>query len=422
MVGAMLPYTPLHHLLLREIGRPVVATSGNLSEEPLCFDNDDALRRLGEIADLFLVHDRPIARPVDDSVVRFARGRELPLRRARGYAPLPVLVSENLAPTLAVGGHLKNTVALGLGRHVFLSPHIGDLEGRPSMEAFERNVSCLQSIWEVRDPRLARDLHPDYLSTRWAEERSSDALAVQHHFAHVVACLADNEAEGPVLGLSWDGTGYGPDGTIWGGEFLRATRSGYERLARVRTFPLPGGDAAIREPRRSALGLLYEAYGEDGTREQALADFDGWRPEVTALIEAADRHYRWALHDRPPLPQWHRGRIGLLGDACHPVLPFLAQGAAMAIEDGWVLSAMLAQHVPADVALASYARARRARVTRVYEGARANAALFHLPRTPWRGGTRLALKLGGLALPGVARSRLDWLYGEDVTRRFPIGR
>ena len=163
-----------------------------------------------------------------------------------------------------------------------------------------------------------------------------------------------------------------------------------------------------------------ESWTEPGTCEQVLADFAGWRPEITTLIESADQHYRWALHDRPPLPQWHRGRIGLLGDACHPVLPFLAQGAAMAIEDGWVLAAMLAQNVPADVALAAYARARRERARRVYEGARANARLFHLSPTPLRAGTRAMLALGGRVLPGVARGRLDWLYGEDVTARFPL--
>ncbi|MEO0347588.1 MAG: FAD-dependent monooxygenase [Pseudomonadota bacterium] len=163
-----------------------------------------------------------------------------------------------------------------------------------------------------------------------------------------------------------------------------------------------------------------ESWTEAGTREDVLADFDGWRPEITAIIEAADRHYRWALHDRPPLPQWHRGRVGLLGDACHPVLPFLAQGAAMAIEDGWVLAAMLAQDLPVDAALAAYARARRQRVQRVYEGARHNAELFHLAQTPRRAGTRAILKLGGRLLPGVARSRLDWLYGDDVTAHFPL--
>ena len=163
-----------------------------------------------------------------------------------------------------------------------------------------------------------------------------------------------------------------------------------------------------------------ESWTEPGTREQVLADFAGWRPEVTALIDNADRHFRWALHDRPPLPQWHRGPVGLLGDACHPVLPFLAQGAAMAIEDAWVLATLLAQELPADVALAAYASARRERVQRVYEGARSNARLFHLGRSPLRAGTRAAMRIGNGLLPSVARGRLDWLYGEDVTARFPM--
>jgi hydrogenase maturation protein HypF len=289
MIGSMLPYSPIHHLLLRETGRPVVATSGNLSEEPICFDEREALERLHGIADLFLVHDRPIARPVDDSVVRVVLERELPLRRARGYAPMPVRCDEPLDGVLAVGAHLKNTVALGLARDVFVSPHIGDLEGKPSVEAFERNVDCLRTIYEIDRPALARDLHPDYVSTRFADEAAAyghgrDPVGVQHHFAHVVSCMADNGISGSVLGVSWDGTGYGLDGTVWGGEFLDATRREFTRLAHLRPFRLPGGDAAVKEPRRSAVGLLFAVLGPDVLDREDLAPVLAFEPPERRVL------------------------------------------------------------------------------------------------------------------------------------------
>jgi hydrogenase maturation protein HypF len=265
-LGAMLPYTPLHHLLMAELGFPVVATSGNLSEEPICTDEREALERLGAIADLFLVHDRPIARHVDDSVVRIMAGRELVLRRARGYAPLPVglalLRSRSSAPSvLALGAHLKNTVALSVGAQVFVSQHIGDLETKEALAAFRRVIEDFQQMRTVRPDVVACDAHPDYLSTKFAAQIGIPAKAVQHHVAHVAACMADNGIDGPVLGVSWDGTGFGADGTVWGGEFLRVEGAEWERVAHLRTFPLPGGEAAIREPRRAAMGLLYALFG-----------------------------------------------------------------------------------------------------------------------------------------------------------------
>jgi len=269
-LGVMLPYTPLHHLLMAELAFPVIATSGNLSEEPICIDEQEALRRLGHIADLLLVHNRPIVRAVDDSVVRVMMGRELVLRRARGYAPLPVVLRAGAAAPaiLAVGAHFKNTVALAVGRQVFLSQHIGDLENVPSYEAFLRVQADLQKLFAAQPSLIGMDAHPDYLSTQSATELLARqpalrGVAVQHHSAHVLACMADNELEPPVLGVAWDGTGYGLDGTIWGGEFLLVTETSIHRRAHLRRFPLPGADKAIQEPRRIALGLLREILGED---------------------------------------------------------------------------------------------------------------------------------------------------------------
>jgi hydrogenase maturation protein HypF len=261
-LGVMLPYTPLHYLLLAQLGFPVVSTSGNLSDEPICTDENEALLRLSGIADLFLVHDRPIVRHVDDSVVRLMAGRELVLRRARGYAPLPIQLKHPLPPTLAVGGHLKNTVAISVDRQVFVSQHIGDLETVAAFAAFRRAANDLAELYETRPTRIAADTHPDYLSTRFAREYGTPVINVQHHYAHILACMAENELEPPAFGAAWDGTGYGVDRTIWGGEFLKITDTGFERSAHLRTFRLPGGEAAIKEPRRCALGLLYEIFGE----------------------------------------------------------------------------------------------------------------------------------------------------------------
>ena len=257
-LGVMLPYTPLHHLLMRELGFPVVATSGNLREEPICTDERVALERLKGIADLFLVHDRPIVRHVDDSIVRVIAGRELVMRRARGYAPLPVPIKSTTKPILAVGGHLKNAVALGIGRDIFISQHLGDLETAQSYEAFEKTIDSLENLYAAKPATTACDRHPEYLSTKYAEKTGIPIVRVQHHYAHILSCMAENELEDSSLGVSWDGTGYGLDGTVWGGEFLRITDRSFERVAHFRTFPLPGGEQAIKEPRRSALGLWFE--------------------------------------------------------------------------------------------------------------------------------------------------------------------
>ncbi|HXT11913.1 MAG TPA: carbamoyltransferase HypF [Candidatus Angelobacter sp.] len=283
-LGVMLPYSPLHHLLLRELGFPIVATSGNASDEPICTEELEALARLRGIADVFLVHNRPIVRHVDDSVVRTMGGREMIVRRARGYAPMPVQVSSssperggqletrNSKPEtiLAVGAHLKNAVALEFENQVFISQHIGDLETAHAFAAFQKSAADLPHLYGASPQVIAHDLHPEYLSTKFAQQLHSDRdelrpriVAVQHHHAHILSCMADNELSGAALGVAWDGTGFGTDGTIWGGEFLHVNETGSERLAHLRQFCLPGGDAAIKQPRRIALGLLYEIFGAE---------------------------------------------------------------------------------------------------------------------------------------------------------------
>jgi hydrogenase maturation protein HypF len=273
-LGLMLPSTPLHHLLLRAVDAPLVATSGNLSEEPICTDEREALSRLSGLADVFLVHDRPIERHADDSIVRIAAGLPRVLRRARGYAPLPVLVAEELPVILAVGAHMKTAVALGVGRRVFLSQHIGDLETPEAMGAFRRVIADFLRLYEARPALVAHDLHPGYPSTLWAKEwaaeRGIPSLAVQHHHAHLASCLAENGEPGPALGVTWDGTGYGTDGTVWGGEFLKGDAGGFTRFANLKPFRLPGGEAAVREPRRAALAILFAIFGGDALSREDL--------------------------------------------------------------------------------------------------------------------------------------------------------
>ncbi len=261
-LGVMLPYTPLHHLLLQEIGDPVVATSGNLSDEPICTDEKEALRRLSGLADLFLIHNRPIARHVDDSIVRVVDGREMVLRRARGYAPLPVRMNKKSDVILATGAHLKNTLALSIGNNVFVSQHIGDMETPQAVKAYKEVWSSIELLYHAKPKKIIHDMHPDYISTKYAVESGLPAFPVQHHVAHVCSCMLDNELSPPLLGVSWDGTGYGTDGTIWGGEFFKIGEEFIERVAHMRVFRLPGGEKAVREPRRSALGLLSEIFDD----------------------------------------------------------------------------------------------------------------------------------------------------------------
>jgi hydrogenase maturation protein HypF len=270
-LGCMLPYSPLHHILMGQLGFAVVATSGNLSDEPICTDEHEALDRLHEIADVYLVHNRPIVRHIDDSIVRVMMGRELVIRRARGYAPLPITIrTQHAVSLLAVGAHLKNTIALTSDSNVFVSQHIGDLETKESLDAFHSVVADFQTMYNCKPEYIVCDLHPDYLSSKFARSTGIPLLEVQHHNAHVASCMAENQLEGEVLGVSWDGTGYGLDGTIWGGEFLLTTKTSFERVATFRPFRLPGGEKAIKEPRRTALGMLYELFGDEVFRRQDL--------------------------------------------------------------------------------------------------------------------------------------------------------
>jgi hydrogenase maturation protein HypF len=262
-LGVMLPYSPLHHLLMKECPFPLIATSGNRGDEPIAIANDEAATRLKDIVDHFLMHNRRIVRACDDSVVRLTRGRAGILRRARGYAPLGIRVNCEIPPVLAVGGHLKNTVAIGVGQDVFLSQHIGDLETLEARQAFERAIDDLCRLYSFKPEAIVCDLHPDYASTHWAEKSGFPIIRVQHHQAHVAACAAENAIKGSYLGVSWDGTGFGLDGTIWGGEFFRVENNQYERIAHLRPFGLPGGDAAVREGWRSAASLLFEILGTD---------------------------------------------------------------------------------------------------------------------------------------------------------------
>lgn len=342
-LGVMLPYTPLHHWLLRELDFPVVATSGNLSDEPICIDENEAVQRLGHLADLFLVHNRPITRHVDDSVMTVMLGAPRFLRRARGYAPLPVWRKHEMPTILGVGAHLKNTIALSVRNQIFISQHIGDLETPEAMNAFERVIADFLKLYEATPVAIAHDLHPDYLSTKWAREQVSGfhlqvanskpvtlnlkLEAVQHHHAHLAACLAENEAE-RALGVTWDGTGYGRDGTIWGGEFLLGDAKDFQRVAHLRPFRLPGGDAAIKEPRRSAFALLYDMFGEALIERDDLAPIRAFTPaERKTLVQMLRQEINAPI--TTSAGRLFDGVAALIG--LHPRVSFEGQ-AAMALE------------------------------------------------------------------------------------------
>jgi len=262
-LGLMLPYTPLHLLVPRDTAGPIVLTSGNVSDEPIAYQDDDARRRLRGIADAFLTHDRAIHMRTDDSVVRVFRGAELPVRRSRGYAPEPLTLAQPAPrPILGCGAELKSTFCLARGRHAFMSHHIGDLENYETLRSFTEGVEHFRRLFDVAPEVIAHDLHPEYLSTKYAHDLvdaeliSVDLIGVQHHHAHIASCLADNGDAGPVLGVAFDGLGYGTDGTLWGGEFLLADLAGFQRLAHLVPVPMPGGTAAIRQPWRMAAAYL----------------------------------------------------------------------------------------------------------------------------------------------------------------------
>jgi hydrogenase maturation protein HypF len=288
-LGVMLPSTPLHHLLLRDLDFPVVATSGNLSEEPICTDEREALTRLAGIADLFLVHDRPILRHVDDAIVREVAGRELVIRRARGFAPLPITLPRPSQPVLAVGAHQKSTIAAALGTQAFLSQHIGDLESEDAHQAFRQVIAAFQRLYDFSPAVVACDLHPDYASTQFANSLGLPVCRVQHHQAHILSCMAENGLEPPVLGIAWDGSGLGEDGSVWGGEFLQLDSEGWQRVAHLRPFLLPGNEKAVHEPRRSALALLYEVFGPQAIVVESPAVVAFTPAELATLRTMLDR-------------------------------------------------------------------------------------------------------------------------------------
>ena len=284
-LGVMLPYTPLHHVLMREIEFPIVATSGNLTDEPICLDEFDAVHRLHEIADVLLVHNRPIKRHVDDSVTRVLMGRELVLRRARGYAPLPIqLHAMNSNHVLAGGAQLKNTIAVASGDNVFLSQHIGDLETKEAFDAYKSTICDFKTLFKLQGEKSVCDMHPRYLSTKHLRGFSAGVESVQHHHAHVASCMAENQLEGNVLGVAWDGTGYGLDGTIWGGEFLLTNEGTFRRVASFRQFRLPGGESAIKNNWRTALAMYFEMFGRSTLTRNDLLPPQIGSPEEHCMI------------------------------------------------------------------------------------------------------------------------------------------
>ncbi len=272
-LGVMMPYTPLHHLLLREVGLPLVMTSGNISEEPIAKDNDEAIRRLSGIADYFLVHNRDIYARYDDSVTLVERGTAQITRRARSYAPYPIQLNFKAKQVLGCGAEEKNTFCLTKDSHAFVSQHIGDMENLETLEHFENTLSLYKRLFRIEPETIAYDLHPEYLSTKYALELGSqlsnlNLVPVQHHHAHIVSCMADNGVESPIIGVALDGTGYGSDGRIWGGEFLVADYKGFQRMGHLEYLPLPGGAAAIKKPYRTAAGYLIRLLGENALKHQ----------------------------------------------------------------------------------------------------------------------------------------------------------
>lgn len=282
-IGAFLPYTPLHHIILQRLQRPIVATSANTSDEPIAKDEDDAFKRLSGIADYFLTNNRGIIKRCDDSVVMIVAERQIPIRRSRGFAPLPVILPFKLKrPVLALGSYMNNTIAVGIDDKVYLSQHIGDLETPLSMNFYEETVNDFLKLFDIKPDIVVSDMHPRYFSTIFGEKHYKDKLVkVQHHFAHILSCMAENDIQkdAEVIGFAFDGTGYGTDKTVWGSEVMTASYSGFKRSYHIRPYRLPGGEKAVKEPLRTALSLLYETFGD-------AAEF-----ELMSLTEQERRFY-----------------------------------------------------------------------------------------------------------------------------------
>ncbi len=269
-LGVMLPYTPLHHLLMNQLQIPIVATSGNRQTEPICTDEKEAIQRLNNIADYFLVHNRPILNPIDDSIVRIINDEVMVLRLARGYAPLTINLSDNKQKNslkiLALGGHLKSTVAIKINEQIFSSQHLGDLDNQENIQNYRQIINHFKNIYNFQPDLIACDFHPDYYSSEYAQELSNNnnqsipIVRVQHHIAHIFSTFVEKEIKFPLLGIAWDGTGYGLDNTIWGGEFFYITEDKIQRIASFLPFDLLGGNQAIINPKRIALSLLLQVF------------------------------------------------------------------------------------------------------------------------------------------------------------------
>lgn len=281
-VGAFLPYTPLHHLILKGFGRPLIATSANMTDEPIVKDDEDAFNRLSGIADFILTHNRQIVRRCDDSVVKIMAERQVLIRRSRGFSPLPVIIPFKLnMPILAVGAYMNNTIAVGIDNKVYLSQHIGDLDTPLAMGFFEETIDDMLKIFDIKPAVVVSDLHPGYYSTRYGERLFPQRLIkVQHHYSHILSCMVENGISGneEVIGFAFDGTGYGIDKSIWGGEVMIVSYKGFKRLYHLKSYRLPGGEKAIKEPFRTALSLLYETYGDD------IPDLLPFKKEVLSFI------------------------------------------------------------------------------------------------------------------------------------------
>ncbi len=292
-LGVMLPYTPLHHLLMAEVNRPLIMTSGNMSEEPIARDNKESLSRLGNIADYFVLHNRDIFSRYDDSVIMFEAGARRMLRRARGYAPYPIRLSSPVPQMLGVGAQEKNTFCLTRDDNAFVSQHIGDMENEETFDHFENTLALYKKMFRIAPTLIACDLHPEYFATKWAQAEATrlglPLVKVQHHHAHIVSCLTENGVTGKVIGVALDGTGYGADGKIWGGEFLVADTAGFERAAHLEYLPLAGGEAAIKKPYRTAAGYLYRLFGDQGLTmaTRCLRDVEG--SEIGLIKQLVDR-------------------------------------------------------------------------------------------------------------------------------------
>lgn len=285
LVGLMLPYTPMHHLLLADVGVPLVMTSANIADQPIVFRNEEAVATLGTVADLLIVHDRDIVTRADDSVARVIAGAPMLIRRSRGFVPRAITLRHEIAvPTLACGAALKNTFCLAYRDHAWLGPHIGDLENAETFDAYQDAIERMERFLGVRPELVAHDLHPEYLSTVYAHSRNLPTVGVQHHHAHVASAMAEHGLTRPVIGVVFDGTGYGTDGTAWGGEFFVGDCTSVERVATFRAIPLAGGDAAIRQPWRIALALLRDAFGDSGL-VAALPLFNDIAPTEVRVVE-----------------------------------------------------------------------------------------------------------------------------------------